>query len=84
MSPSSWSVLLLVVEFQLIFIGKDDSRKAEKKGPKGKLKIPLEPIVWAPSGNSFSCLPQKGRGFVVWFTWLRGITMIKKYSYENG
>jgi hypothetical protein len=28
-------------------------------------------------------MPQKGRGFVVGLTWVRGITTIKKYSYGD-
>jgi hypothetical protein len=42
----------------LIIIKKEQFKKARKEMPKRKaqrdFKIPHEPIIWAPSGDSFS------------------------------
>jgi hypothetical protein len=45
---------------------------------------PLEPIVWAPSGNLFSYFPPEGWGQVVGFTGLQTETISKKYSKLHG
>jgi hypothetical protein len=56
--------------------------KQKRKAPE-RYSIPLEPShEYLPESPSHYC-PQKVRGLVESFTWLRRIATIKKYSYGN-